>query len=218
MIRLNKLEPPRVLLDNAKAWLEEYRELKESGRGGEFQRHRHADIKAAILSETAEKCAFCESKMRHVAFGDVEHIFPKSGRPDLVVEWTNLTLACSVCNNHKGTYYSEESPIIHPYNDEPQRHLVFAGPMVMHARGSAIGERTHRRLSLNRIELLEKRADRLAAIKLLVDRLDALDPGPDRDLFEAEIRKEGLAPAEYAAAVRDFLAGHLDSSTPLPPE
>jgi hypothetical protein len=90
--------------------------------------------------------------------------------------------------------------------------------MVTHARRSALGERTHRRLNLNRIELLERRADRLSAIKELVDRLDALAPGPDRGLFENEIRKEGRAHAEYAAAVRDFLASHFDadSSPPAP--
>ena len=218
MICLTKAQPPQVLRDNAEAWTEEYLQLRESGRGHEFRRHRHPDVKAAVIAETAEKCAFCESKMRHVAFGDVEHVLPKSERPDLVVEWTNLTLACSVCNNSKGDYYSEEAPIIHPYNEDPQSHLVFVGPMVTHARRSALGERTHRRLNLNRIELLERRADRLSAIKELVDRLDALAPGPDRGLFENEIRKEGRAHAEYAAAVRDFLASHFDadSSPPAP--
>jgi 5-methylcytosine-specific restriction endonuclease McrA len=218
MIRLTKGEPPQVLVDNAETWTEEYRRLREAGQAHGFSRHRHPDVKAAVLTETAEKCAFCESKMRHVAFGDVEHVLPKSARPDLVVEWTNLTLACSVCNNNKGDYYHEDAPIIHPYHDEPQHHLVFVGPMVTHARRNALGERTHRRLELNRIALLERRADRLSSIKELVDRLDALEPGPDRALFENEIRKEGGADAEYAAAVRDFLASHFDAETGAPPE
>ncbi len=57
------------------------------------------------------KCAFCESKITHIAYGDVEHFRPKAGyrqRPDdplvrpgyywLAYEWSNLFFCCPLCN------------------------------------------------------------------------------------------------------------------------
>nr|WP_239015299.1 AAA family ATPase [Archangium violaceum] len=61
--------------------------------------------------EARGKCAFCESQLAHISYGDVEHFRPKAGwrqeeggplgRPGyywLAYEWTNLFLACTLCN------------------------------------------------------------------------------------------------------------------------
>ncbi len=58
-----------------------------------------------------DKCAFCESKVSAIAYGDVEHFRPKAGyqqshdddlqRPGyywLAYEWSNLFFSCSICN------------------------------------------------------------------------------------------------------------------------
>jgi uncharacterized protein (TIGR02646 family) len=58
-----------------------------------------------------DKCAFCESKVPHIAHGDVEHFRPKAGyrqdpddtlgRPGyywLAYEWSNLLFCCQLCN------------------------------------------------------------------------------------------------------------------------
>ena len=37
------------------------------------------DVKAAIVTAQHGKCAFCESKLKHVMFGDIEHYRPKGG-------------------------------------------------------------------------------------------------------------------------------------------
>jgi uncharacterized protein (TIGR02646 family) len=71
----------------------------------------HADIKASLKSAQHDKCAFCEAKVSHVAYGDIEHFRPKAGwqqTPDqelqrpgyywLAYEWTNLLFACQLCN------------------------------------------------------------------------------------------------------------------------
>jgi len=68
-------------------------------------------VKNGLLKAQQDKCAFCESKVRHVAYGDVEHFRPKAGfrqraeddlgRPGyywLAYEWTNLYFACQICN------------------------------------------------------------------------------------------------------------------------
>lgn len=71
----------------------------------------HASVKQALLDAQHGKCCFCESKVRHVAHGDVEHFRPKGGfqqrvdgrfeRPGyywLAYDWSNLFFACQICN------------------------------------------------------------------------------------------------------------------------
>lgn len=86
----------------------------ESGRKSfEFDSdlYRHETVKEALLKAQHGKCAFCESKFGHIAFGDVEHFRPKGGwrqeegeplrKPGyywLAYAWTNLFLSCTLCN------------------------------------------------------------------------------------------------------------------------
>src|SRR5688572_25480092 len=124
MIRLTKLEKPEILVENEEPWTTEYLEYVAGGRTPpEPSRYRHGQIKAAIQLETSEKCAYCESKVLHTYFGDVEHILPKSRLPELVVKWENLTFVCAQCNNRKRDYYDPEHPLIDPYVDNPEEHL-----------------------------------------------------------------------------------------------
>ncbi|MCY1083516.1 hypothetical protein [Archangium lansingense] len=73
--------------------------------------YAHESVKQAILRAQHGKCAFCESKVAHLSYGDVEHFRPKAGwrqeeseslnRPGyywLAYEWANLFLACTLCN------------------------------------------------------------------------------------------------------------------------
>jgi hypothetical protein len=68
-------------------------------------------VKRALIKAQHGKCAFCESKITHIAYGDVEHFRPKAGvrqkasdklqRPGyywLAYEWRNLLLSCQLCN------------------------------------------------------------------------------------------------------------------------
>jgi len=68
-------------------------------------------VKAALIKAQSGKCAFCESKFTHVAYGDVDHYRPKAGyvsdengqlrRPGyywLAYEWRNLYASCQICN------------------------------------------------------------------------------------------------------------------------
>ncbi|MFD2781156.1 HNH endonuclease [Novosphingobium pokkalii] len=106
MIRLSKGDEPAVLSNNAAVWTAELLDALEHRPAdvpGIKGRYNHPTVKAALKAETSEKCAYCESKMLHVTFGDIEHIVPKSADPKLTFDWENLTLACDVCNTKKGT-------------------------------------------------------------------------------------------------------------------
>jgi len=68
-------------------------------------------VKTLLRMAQHDKCAFCESKFSHVAYGDVEHFRPKGGyrqrlkdplvQPGyywLAYEWSNLLFCCQLCN------------------------------------------------------------------------------------------------------------------------
>jgi len=38
----------------------------------------HEDIKKALIKAQFDKCCFCEAKVTHIAYGDVEHFRPKA--------------------------------------------------------------------------------------------------------------------------------------------
>jgi uncharacterized protein (TIGR02646 family) len=73
--------------------------------------YAHETVKNALLKIQHDKCAFCECKVTHQQYGDVEHFRPKKGykqkegdllgRPGyywLAYEWTNLLVSCQICN------------------------------------------------------------------------------------------------------------------------
>jgi uncharacterized protein (TIGR02646 family) len=84
-----------------------------SARKFEFDKtiYAAAEVKDALLQAQNQKCAFCESFVRHISYGDVEHFRPKAGykqrevdslkRPGyywLAYTWENLFFCCQLCN------------------------------------------------------------------------------------------------------------------------
>jgi uncharacterized protein (TIGR02646 family) len=81
-------------------------------------------VKTALIEAQHRKCCFCESKIKHVTYGDVEHYRPKAAyrqAPDepeqppgyywLAYEWTNLFLSCPLCNRrHKRNLFPLRNP------------------------------------------------------------------------------------------------------------
>ena len=84
MIKLEKGAEPAVLARNSAQWTSVVIRKMDTGVAPtrtERSRYNHADIKRALMTETYKKCAYCESKFRHVTYGDIEHVVPKSDRP-----------------------------------------------------------------------------------------------------------------------------------------
>lgn len=84
----------------------------------------HKTVKQALKDAQYDKCCFCESKVTHIAYGDVEHFRPKAavrqktkdplGRPGyywLAYEWSNLLFSCQLCNQR---YKENLFPLKHP--------------------------------------------------------------------------------------------------------
>lgn len=204
MIKLEKLPEPDILKDNAAAWLASLKAtIADDKKPTEHQksRYRHPIIKSVLEKETHGKCAYCESELLHITFGDVEHIIPKSQEIDHIFDWDNLTLACDKCNTYKGA-----SPnLFDPYLDDPDVSFIFAGPMISAKPNSDKAKYTELTLQLNRTELMEKRRDRLksvGSIILLISKADNVDlrQALIDDLRDNEFSSE----TEYSAFVRSF--------------
>jgi hypothetical protein len=153
--------------------------------------------------ETGTKCAYCEAFVGDVAYAHVEHILPKSRRPELAHSWQNLTCACPRCNGNKADYYQPTLPIVNPYVDNVPAHLVIVGSLVTWRPGDERGEQTVKTLKLGRLELTQRRTDRLLAVREAHERWHAAT-SPRKEVLEAGIREDALA-GEFPSAVVSFL-------------
>jgi hypothetical protein len=115
MIRVTKPgQAPRILRERGQRTTEVNQQAFEDGeRTFDFDSSLYGakSVKNALIASQLGKCAFCESKVRHIAHGDVEHYRPKGGfrqsdgdpleQPGyfwLAYGWENLFFACQLCN------------------------------------------------------------------------------------------------------------------------
>lgn len=173
--------------------------------------YKHPENKKALEEASNGKCMYCEAQVTHVYFGDVEHIKPKAtGRfPELKFEWTNLGFCCGHCNNAKKDEYEEDCPIIDPYSEEPNEHLIAFGTFLYAKAGSERGDLTIRTVDLNRIGLLEKRKVRIEAIQNSVNSCFRTADPILRSRLLKSLESEGHSDKEFSVIAASFLAAHI---------
>jgi uncharacterized protein (TIGR02646 family) len=197
VIRLTKHDEPPELTANKAAWTAAY------ARDPSDRSYADPAIRDALRAETYGKCAYCESRMEHVSPSNIEHIRPKSLFPELVVDWFNLTLACTNCNTRKGTYYDAVCEIVNPYVDDPLDHVFWVGPLLLE-RTPDRGRITITRLDLNRAPLLFERAAQMRRVEQLLAMVDGL-PEPAKAAIREDIAEAQHPSSEYSAAVAAFV-------------
>lgn len=166
--------------------------------------YKHKDIKEAIKQDSFEKCIYCESKISHVYFGDIEHMKPKSKFPELKFNWDNLAYVCAKCNNAKSDKWDENFPFINPYIEDPSSFLVAAGSFIYHFSGNKRGELTEKEIKLNRPELVEMRKERLDAIRTLADRYAIEDNETLKATLLKELEKELACDKPYSLCAQSI--------------
>lgn len=205
MRNLNKGQQPDVLKNNEETWLkdiEETEKLGEKPTKTQLGRYNHPDVKAALLSETYEKCAYCESKLRHISYGDIEHVVSKDKSPQLRFNWDNLTIACDVCNTKK----SSKLGILDPYRDKPEEQLFFTGPTIFAREGHDAALYTELTMELNRIQLVERRVKVIERIISLVRTAKKIvDPTIRQALIDDIKTNECRDDVEYAVMARTYV-------------
>ncbi|WP_169789430.1 HNH endonuclease [Skermanella aerolata] len=168
-------------------------------------RYAHPEIKAALVAETHGKCAYCESKVRHIAHGDIEHVVPKSVVPARWFDWDNLTLSCDICNGRKSDFHGDHDTFIDPYAVDPEQHFWIVGETVFPRPGCDAAALTERLLGLNRAELVERRSERLKGLMKLLEVIErTVDPNL-KGILQADFAEEAAEDKEYAALAREVM-------------
>jgi hypothetical protein len=201
MIFLRKSAEPRVLAENKHVWTRELLAGDDSALVA--RRYASFEIKTAIIAETHGKCAYCESKPLHVAYGDVEHIVPKKVDKTLAFEWANLTLACDICNTRKGM----RTDIFDPYADNPELHFWFYGPLMFNTLAASDDAKiTLVVLFRDRPALIEKRSEKIKDLQRQLQIVQNAANAELRALLTTELVGSASEDAsEYAACNRAFI-------------
>jgi uncharacterized protein (TIGR02646 family) len=163
----------------------------------EFDSHiyGHAEVKSALIEVQDGKCCFCESKLAHISYGDVEHYRPKGGwiQEDeplnspgyywLAYDWDNLFLSCQICNqrhkknffplfdnskrslSHKHNIKEEAALFVKPDQDDPMDFIEFREEIPFPVLENLRGGQTIQRLGLDRETLNERRREKLGLIR-----------------------------------------------------
>ncbi|MGO4569605.1 HNH endonuclease [Rhizobium sp. 2YAF20] len=153
---------------------------------------------------------YCESKLRHITHGDIEHIAPNSKVPTKAYAWENLTLACDVCNENKGDHFSTDPEkshdnLIDPYADEPADRFLFLREAIAARPDSFRAKATDAVIKLSRIDLLERRRERMAFIDGLVSAY-CQAPAQFKELLWDDLVSNHLTSAnEYAATSQAYV-------------
>lgn len=131
---------PESLRKNATKWTKELLDaITESKKTSKkvpdkyYNRYKKDDVKTALLSMYGDGdfcyCCYCESIVDDVSFEHIEHRMPKNQTkdkyPKKTFDWENLHLSCEKCNNHKGTDFDEQHPILDATRDPIKEHLGY---------------------------------------------------------------------------------------------
>jgi hypothetical protein len=211
MIKLDKSAVPAVLQTSASKWTAELLAAGDKGKA-KNTRYGHPEVKAALIAETNGKCAYCESKLLHIAYGDVEHIVAKALDPNLAYEWSNLTIACDKCNTAK----SDKEGLLDPYTDDLSSAVEFAGPWIAARVGSDLGNVTVVVLGLNRPELMERRTEKLDALRRQLEVILKTANANRRQLLLDAFLEEATSPkTEFSGCIREQIS-YLKSKGEMP--
>lgn len=210
MISLHKKEMPDILKEKGEEWagrLLDYVKEKKKIPPSLYGHYRHPALKNALLEETFHKCAYCESKITHIDYGDVEHILPKSKNPEQTFRWENLTIACGKCNQSKSDYDNPALPLLNPYIDHPETEILFLGPIPFANPKNDRALFSIKKLKLGRIELVEKRNE---YIERVLAPLLQLYEKIQHEALKKEIEQDILALKEPSSEFSSMSAQILD--------
>ena len=209
MIKITKESEPNVLKNNKSFWTNQLMKFVLNGQKipkTVQNRYNHPEVKNALINETNGKCMYCESFIGHVASEHIEHYKPKAAHkyPELTFEWTNLGLACPVCNSNKKDEFDENCAFVNPYTENPDDFFIAFGFIIYHKPGNSRAELTEKLLDLNRPELIERRKERIDSIIRIIE-LCAKEPNPTlKKMYKKEIDIETQNDKPYWPSLTDW--------------
>lgn len=205
MISLIKGEEPEVLAQNGAVWLAEW--LADRDNQTKRYRYRHPEIRQALLAETSNKCAYCESQIGIAHPGETEHKVPSSKDEMRHFDWMNLTRACTECNRRKNAFYDEHDGFVDPYEDDVESLFEHHGPVVLWSTGSVKGEVAVRLLELNaRVPLLLAKKDELMNLKDAICRYESEHDPVLKEVLRLALVERASPTSKYSAMAKTVVA------------
>ena len=193
MIKVNRTPKPAILEQNATSWTANYLDAKKKFEQNPSpenkklvetteKKYNQETVKSALIEMFNGKCAYCESHIIHINYGDIEHFRPKSKFPEFCFEWDNLLLSCSICNgkSNKGNKFPLEREggfIVNPVEENPNDFFRFEFDVItkqflifpINQRGIT----TLKTIDLNRENLVEYRTRQLSKnISKIIEIID----------------------------------------------
>ena len=171
--------------------------------------YKHRENKGALIRGNFDKCMYCESKISHIYYGDIEHIKPKDAFPELEFTWENLGYACARCNGYKSNKYDEHDPILNPYSEVPDGHIVALGALIAYRGDSIKGKVTIQKstgVHLNRPSLIEMRQEKIKNIEKVIEICEHLEDGDYKTSALEELKKEAKEDKEYSFCIKALLS------------
>jgi len=217
MIRIRKKAPapvPSILQTKGKQSIEDLNKRYDEGerdfgsKDFDSNIYGNEEVKESLIAIQDYKCCFCESKIGHISYGDVEHFRPKAGwvqgdeklnKPGyywLAYEWDNLLISCQICNqrnkknffplinnssralSHHNNINDEQPVFIDIANEDAEAFITFKEEIPVAVNGNLRGKETILKLGLDR-ELLNEQ--RRKTFNMLTDIYDLAKGYPDTD-------------------------------------
>lgn len=236
MIKIEKpTEPPKTLIERGAAENRKNCAAYDSGqREFKFRKGIYGaqSVKNVLLRAQYGKCCYCESEVRPLSYGDVEHYRPKGavkqaenhpGYYWLAYNWNNLLFSCEVCNrsykkalfplknpdararSHHDNIGDERPLFVNPAIDDPRKHIRFRGATPYHL--TKVGRETIKGMGLRKAALEERRIEKLQGLKIIRDLIEgAKDPSDSKVKAARDFLAASTRPnAEYSSMVQDFL-------------
>lgn len=169
--------------------------------------YKHSQNKKALEDASFSKCIYCESKITHTDYGDVEHIKPKSGFPELEFDWDNLGFVCRKCNDAKSNIYDESCEPINPYAEDPGEHIQAIGSWVSFKNNSERGKMTITLVDLNREQLIQRRLDLIKEVETAIAAANSTN-STMRALLQSGLRDWANDSVQYSMVARAVLEAH----------
>ena len=97
---------------------------------GTLQHYKNA--KSDLLDRIGAYCSYCERR------GDlhVEHVVPKSRKPDLENDWTNFLLGCRNCNGIKGNRNQSRNGYLWPDRNDTETAFEYLPDGIVKVRAN----------------------------------------------------------------------------------
>ncbi len=96
MIKVERTSKPNILSNQEENWKTQYLNAihehlnqpnnnRKKNKDTAERKYNHQGVKSALKAMFSGKCAYCESQITHIDYGDIEHFYHKSRYPENVL-------------------------------------------------------------------------------------------------------------------------------------